>query len=143
MVKIHGTLIVDTGFWLAFFDKRDSNHSNASKKSDCLERLNILFPWPVLYETLRTRFIKDATRVQNFEKLLKRPNIKFIDDEYYRKNALDSTFKNSLIEKRPISMIDMLLRLMIEDINLNIRYILTFNLRDFNDICRKRQIEIL
>jgi len=42
-----------------------------------------------------------------------------------------------------ISLCDVLIRLLIEDVNLRIDALLTFNEKDFVDVCRKRRGEIL
>lgn len=49
----------------------------------------------------------------------------------------------ALKKNRPLNMVDCLLMLIIKDINVNISYFATFNDKDFIDVCRKRQIEIL
>ena len=45
--------------------------------------------------------------------------------------------------KRPLSMVDCLIRLMIEDVNVKLHYLATFNHRDFLDVCAARRIEII
>jgi hypothetical protein len=48
-----------------------------------------------------------------------------------------------LAPKRPISLVDMVIRYILDDVNIRKDCLLTFNRRDFVDVCRKRQIEIL
>ncbi|CAH2405647.1 hypothetical protein MES4922_40360 [Mesorhizobium ventifaucium] len=40
-------------------------------------------------------------------------------------------------------MVDCLIRLMLDDRNLKINYLATWNEGDFDDVCRKRRIEII
>ncbi len=39
-------------------------------------------------------------------------------------------------------MVDCLIRLIIEDENVKVDYLVTFNVRDFHDVCMKRGIEL-
>ena len=108
-----------------------------------LEISYLVLPWPTLYETLRTRLSRNRKALQQFELYLKRPNITFLDDEPYREKAIDLCFSSSLHVNRPLSMVDCLIRLILEDINIKINYLATFNINDFIDICLKRRITIL
>ncbi len=137
------SIIVDTGYWLALFDPKDGYFSQAGPKSHYLESEHkIMFPWPTLYETLGTKFVKNSQGINNLQRLLKRQNILFIDDVAYRHNALDLTMQSAK-RNRPISLCDMMIRLMLEDTNLRINAILTFNPKDFVDVCRSRRVEML
>ncbi|MBF0509705.1 MAG: hypothetical protein HQK57_12375 [Deltaproteobacteria bacterium] len=135
-------VIVDTGFWIALFDPRDRRHDEAVVKKSVLSKLSIVLPWPCLYETLRTRFVKNLSGVKSLEEFLGRPNISLVDDDYYKKRAYELTIKGAS-KGRTISMIDMLIRLMLDDKELRITHLLTFNEKDFVDVCRIRQIELL
>ena len=44
---------------------------------------------------------------------------------------------------RPISLVDMVMRLMLENVNVPVSGLLTFNPKDFHDVCRKRGLEML
>lgn len=52
------TLLVDSGFFFALFNPRDRYHADACEKQDWLEILSIVIPWPILYETINTRFVR-------------------------------------------------------------------------------------
>jgi predicted nucleic acid-binding protein len=104
---VSNTLLVDTGFWIALFDPRDrERHELASEMSDVIERANLLIPWPIQYETLRTRFVKRVDWVARFDTILKRPQVEFLDDSTIREEAYRQTIDYSK-QHRPISMIDM------------------------------------
>lgn len=130
--------MIDTGFLYAMFDRRDSYHGIAVAKSDLIHNLPLAIPWPCLYETMNTRFVKDKLRIRQFETWLKRPHIRFIDDADYRRQAYEITLNN----QRYISLTDMVMRLMLNDVNQSVKYLFTFNTADFIDICRKRGIEL-
>ena len=142
-IKIPATAIVDTGYWYALYTPRDSLHKEAQGKAHHIERLRILLPWPTLYETVRTRFVKDRLAIDQFERLIKKPNIEFIDDTPYRIKALAATFEEARLRGRAISLCDMLVRLVLLDTNVRTDALLTFNVRDFHDVCRIKGVQIL
>jgi hypothetical protein len=73
---------------------------------------------------------------------MKKSNVRFIDDQRYREEAYSLAVEYSR-RKRPISMVDMLCRLLIADPEVRINYLLTTNPNDFLDVCAKRQVELL
>jgi hypothetical protein len=107
-----------------------------------IEPMSIIVPWPTAYETLRTKFVKNRMALAAFERQMRAANIAFVDDVAYRDEAfqlaLDSTRRN-----RPLSMVDCLMRLMLDDRATRIGYLATFNIPDFFDVCHARGISIL
>ena len=139
----NGTLLVDSGFWFALFNGKDQYHTAASRKAAIIDNVRIAFPWPTLYETINTRFIKNSIGMVQLNTLLKRPRTILIDDVSYRDIALHVTIREPQNPLRPISLVDMVIRFILDDPNVRIDALLTFNEADFADICRKRGIEIL
>lgn len=137
------SIIVDTGFWYAVFDSRDSHHTAATSKADVLDICSVVVPWPTLYEVLRTKMVRNSLALQGFERSMKKPNIVFIDDSSYRESALELSLESSLRRHRPLSLIDCLIRIMLEDTNVRIDYLATFNAPDFSDLCYKFGIEMI
>ena len=137
------SVVVDTGVWYALCDSRDSNYKKAEEKVELLGVLNVVVPWPTVYETLRTRFVKNASALERFERLLKSPNVEFLGDEQYRLAAFERSLESSLRESRPLSMVDCLIRLILDDDNTNVRYLATFNARDFFDVCDRKRVEMI
>jgi len=134
---------VDTSIWYAMFDPRDQHRERIQEVSEYLNICHLVLPWPTLYETLRTRLSRNRGALQQFELYLKRPNITFLDDELYRDSALELSFSSSLHTNRPLSMVDCLIRLILDDDNVKINWLATFNNEDFMDICLKKGIEII
>lgn len=130
--------VVDTGFWYALYDGRDVYHDVASDfMSNHCDGLHFLIPFPTLYETINTRFVKQ----RNHHKMRHHINsdrCTLIHDEEYKIQAYDATFT-----MEHLSLVDMVIRLMIEDPNLRIDAVLTFNPGDFIDVCQARGVEIL
>ena len=51
-------VLIDTGFWYAYYDGSDEHHQEAQRVMGLLEKHRILIPFPSLYETIDTRFCK-------------------------------------------------------------------------------------
>lgn len=135
--------LADTGLWYALFVPSDEYHATAKDKADLLTLMQVVLPWPTAYETLRTKFVRNSTALDKFERFLKSPNITYIDDSPFRAAALELSLDSSLRRRRPLSMVDCLIRLLIEDVNTRIDYLATFNERDFIDVCGRSRVEII
>jgi predicted nucleic acid-binding protein len=140
---VSDTALADTGFWIALFDARDAQHKTVGGQEELFELLTLIVPWPTLYETLRTRFVRRSDWVGRLDRILKRPNVEFVDDTHFREEAYALTVEYSTRLRRFISMVDMMCRLLIEDSKIRIDYLLTTNPEDFADLCGKYQITIL
>lgn len=136
-------ILVDTGLWIAAFDERDANFEAAQEKLELIEPFQLVIPWPVMFETLRTRFVRRRLALERFEARLKGPRVSFVDDGPFREAALDLSLESSLRRSRPLSMVDCLIRLLLDDTNTRIDYLATFNHPDFADVCRRRSVEIV
>lgn len=134
--------LADTGVWYAMFDPRDQYWGQTQEKEEILGLFTMVVPWPTMYETLRTRMVSNRKALQLFEEYLSRPRLIYIDDSPYREEALNLTFSSSLRASRPLSMVDCLIRLILDDANVAVNYFATFNNRDFFDVCSKRRIEM-
>lgn len=135
--------LVDTGVWYAMFDQRDQYHGQVEDKAEVLNICQVILPWPTTYEVLRTRMVRNRLAMQLFQQYLKRPNLRYLDDSRYRQDALALAFSFSLNKNRPLSMVDCLIRLILDDVNVRIDCFATFNAQDFVDVCQVRQIELI
>jgi hypothetical protein len=140
---VNETVLIDTGFWIALFDERDPMHSAVTEREGFLELATPLVPWPTVYETLRTRFVRRPIWMAGLDQLLRRLPAGFVDDGPYRASAYALAVEFSVHRKRPISMVDVLCRLLIEDPNVRIDYMLTTNPDDFADVCGEHGVELL
>ncbi|MBZ0247173.1 MAG: hypothetical protein K8H85_14635 [Cyclobacteriaceae bacterium] len=136
-------IIVDSGFWYALFDSRDQHHDEANELAEYLEMGNIIMPFPTLYESINTRFTKRNAWMNEFNRLLNQDNVKLIDDIEYKDSALNHSFQSTLHLNKPLSLVDSVIRFMLDDDSLKIHYLLSFNVGDFIDICQRRNIEIM
>jgi hypothetical protein len=101
----------------------------------------VLVPWPCLYETFNTRFVKNTIAVRRFEALLRQAHVVRLPDEHYREAALEAVMTTAA--SRSMALVDMVIRLILDDTNVRKHGLLTFNYRDFSDLCRKHRIEML
>ena len=143
-------LLVDSGFFIALLDPRDRYHTEAGKKEEWLDVYSLVVPWPVLYETVNTRFTRQMTRRPanraRFESLVLRsePQTIRLDDSSYRHKAYADTLAQV---KEPggsaRSLVDAILHAIIEDPEVHIDAMLTFNLRDFGSVCQSNRVALL
>ena len=96
-------IIIDTGFWYALYNITDQNHKSASSLAGNLDIHKLLIPWPSLYETLNTQFVRQLKWLSAFEALMGRQNVVKLEDTEYRKSVLKSVFH---INKRGRSAVD-------------------------------------
>ncbi|MBC7446656.1 MAG: hypothetical protein H7330_01180 [Hymenobacteraceae bacterium] len=138
-------VLADTGFWLGFVDPRDPYHAAAIEWAELLDDQHtlLLLAWPCLYESMRTRLVRNRRRTLDFEQLIRRPAVQLLDDSEYREAALDAVFARSHKLGVSFSLADGVIREMVSDLDLRIDYLLTFNSADFADVCQARQIELL
>lgn len=139
---MRGGLLPDSGFFMALYDPRDENHAAAQEKREWLDMLPIVLPWPVLYETVNTRFARRPAIMARFDAVVMHPDTRLLDDSRYRSDAYRTVMA---IEQRgrPLSLVDAVLRSVIDDPNVALAALLTFNLPDFVDVCRQNSVEVL
>jgi len=141
--KMANRILVDTGFWYAVFDKKDCHRDQAAAMLDNYfdkTAYEIVVPFPTMYELLRTKFVKNKAALDEIKQMFQSGQIIKIHDDKYRSAALDMTLNE---RKRNISLVDNIIRLMLEDKTLMPKGLITFNIGDFQDICVKNGIEIL
>jgi predicted nucleic acid-binding protein len=137
-------LLLDTGFWYALYDSGDTYYENAQILAELLQLdiHNLIIPWPCLYETLNTRFVKRRAWFDSFAAYANRNNTLQLPDEAYRQDALMRVFRNST-PRLSLSLVDEVIRSVLLDTSIKIDAIVTFNPRYFSDICYKRNIELI
>ena len=137
---MNGGLLTDTGYLIALYDERDEHSAIAKSKSHLLERHPVVLPWPVLYETINTRFARRPTILKGIDSVIASANTLLLDDSPYREAAYQQV--QQTFRQRPLSLVDAVLRAVIEDENVRIAGLLTFNPRDFYDLCHPRHVDL-
>lgn len=133
-------LLVDTGFFFALYNDRDSRHRAARMHQHWLEELPIVLPWPILYETVNTRLARRRHHVAQFDAVVSGTRTTLLDDTPYRAGCYRTVSSQVSLG---VSLVDAVLQSVIEDTNVDIGAMLTFNARDFAALCAENQVEIL
>ena len=136
-------LLVDSGFFFALFNPRDQRHEDACEKQEWLDILALVMPWPTLYETVNTRFVRQRETIARFESIMRAPGTEFLDDNPYRLAAYSYTIGQAKTRHHALSLVDSVLCAILDDVNVRIDAMLTFNHRDFADVCRTQNVELL
>lgn len=137
-------VLADAGFWIGFCDTRDSKHEQSVAILDSMSRCQWVVPWPILYEVVGTRFVKRPSIVERLNRALDADTaVSRVDDRPYRERALSVTLSWAVAKKRTVSLVDMVLRLMIEDQIPPLHALVTFNPGDFTDSCRRARIPLI
>ena len=126
------SVIVDTCIWYALVDDKDAYAGYNEKIRQVLEHHVILVPYPSLYETINTKLIKNERKQADrlFAFLSKSGKVKLITDDKYREDAL-SAVQFELKRGKHYSLVDMVIRLMMQDKSLGRVAVMTFNVKDF------------
>lgn len=125
-------ILADTGFWIALLDIKDDKKKQSVAKEIFSEietaNFTILFPTTVYSELLSTRFFKGnkPLKIIHLEKLLKSEIIKPIDDTKYIDKSLKITLQEGK-QCKSISFVDNIIRLIANDLQKNIKYIVSFD----------------
>lgn len=136
-------ILVDSAFFFALFHPKDNHHKEAIEKQEWLDEFRIVVPWPILYETINSQFVKSPETIKSFENIMRRPDTNRLDDSQYRKEAYEETLALAKRGYGARSFVDSVLHAILKDINVRISAMLTFDHRDFVPVCASRKIEIL
>ena len=137
-----GRVLVDSGFFIALFNERDQHHAYARRLEEWLDFAPIVLPWPILYETVNTRLARRPQYLAKFGAIVRLPETLLLDDAPYR----DDSFAAALSQnpaRGALSLVDAVLCNIIEDVNVPISAMLTFNDRDFVAVCHENNVELL
>jgi len=121
-------VLVDTCFWISLFDPTDDPKLTveAERISEEIEDEEIIIPFPTLYEFVNSRLSRREAKTE-FEKLLLKPNVTRLSDVKYKEKALENFFLKSKYEHSDISLVDEVLKLIIDDKQIKIDYIVSFD----------------
>jgi predicted nucleic acid-binding protein len=134
-------VLADTGFWIAIYDTKYPVRQGAAR--DFLKSAfagQWLFPFPLYYEVLRTRFVKKPGWIGSFDRELKRLDRLVIDDVPFREDALVELVTYG--SARPLSLVDVLIRRVLLSGRYRVTTLVTTNPADFEDACRAARVEM-
>jgi len=124
------TCLLDTSFVYSAFTEGEKDHVDAEALLQILTEnlaMKIIIPWPIFYESLNTRLIKNKN-FQSVVKLFNSNQVIKLDDTNYREDAFSEVLsKNNL----STSLVDYILIKILEDTNVRTDFFITKNMRDF------------
>lgn len=140
------SILVDTGFWFALLGTRQDELKPIAEK--IFERIKqnqdtLIIPFPTLYETVNTKLLRDKNKAAAdwfLAQLNTNPLFLKVYDDVYRDDAFAITCS---IRNRGISLVDNILRVMMDDDSRKIDALITFNTGDFVDVCTRRGIDLI
>jgi hypothetical protein len=109
-------------------------------------------PYPILYETVSTRFVKNRkamTSLENDWRTLRRQNrLDLLPDMVFRDQAVEECFaelQKPHARYRTLSLVDRVIRNILGDVNVQSDAFVTCNPGDFVDVCTqyKRRMIVL
>jgi hypothetical protein len=136
-------VLIDTGFWFAKYKETDQYHEQAMKILLNPQVHYLLLPFPSFYEVFNTRFCKRQNNMRSLSAYLGNFRKEYIQDDKYRDKAFEITWVEGVSHKFPKSMVDNVIRGILDDTSIKVDALLTFNIEDFSDICAKKRIEII
>jgi hypothetical protein len=140
---------VDAGFLIGLYDPTDQHHRAANEQFELIfgedsGRHTLLIPWPILYESLGTRFARDPIKVTSlgntWNYLDRAERLVLLDDAPYREETLTEQIE---APSRGLSLADRVLRAMILEDEPRFDFFLTYNTGDFIDACRNAGIPLI
>jgi len=139
-------ICVGTSFLIGLYDEKDKFHNHASGYflhyfPNGNNRL--IIPWPIVYEAVSTKMVKDKrglSRLESDWKLLAaQQQLHLLSDLPFRDGVVEECFaelKKPPVHYRKLSTVDRVIRRILSDSNIRIRAFLTFNPKDFVDVCK-------
>ena len=137
-----GPVLIDSGFFMALFNERDQHHASARQLEEWLDFMPIILPWPILYETVNTRLARQPENLAKFGAIVRLPETLLLDDAPYREDSFAAVLAQNPANGS-LSLVDAVLCSVIEDVNVPVSAILTFNDRDFVAVCHENNVELL
>lgn len=136
-------ILIDSCYWFGLFDVKDQYKDYSNEVKDVINGHKLIIPFPSLYEVLNSKFIRNKIALNSIENLIKSGDIILLEDEIYRQNALENVYSIYRTQLPQISLVDSIIREILSDTDIKIDVLVTYNEKDFKDVCDKRRITIL
>lgn len=138
------TIILDTYYWIAVFNPEKEKDKQEIVKfvSELIDEnhYEILIPFPTLYEFLNSKFSRKKSI--NIETELAKPKYIKIHDNEYRDKALNNFLQQISISNYDVSLVDEVIKEMIEDVKLRTDIIVTFD-EALKNFARSMSVEVI
>ena len=135
-------VLIDSSFLFALFTERDQHHVTALQLVEWLDIAAPILAWPILYETVNTRLVRRPANLARFKSIATAPATVLLDDVPYRAGLIARTLTQRG-DTGSLSLVDAVLCKIIEGVNVPVSALLTFNTRDFLEVCLRHDVELL
>lgn len=136
-------VLVDTSFLFALLDPSDGRHAHAQENQEWIDEFSVVLPWPILYETMNTRLARRKAQLAKLDAIVRRRSTERLDDSPYRIECYEKVSESSNRPGLGMSLVDSIMLAILDDRNVRIDAVLSFNDRDFRQFCRERNIAYL
>lgn len=136
-------VLADSCYWLGLVDPKDQHYETSMAIAKLINDYTVIVPWPCMFESVSTHLTRNRYRTLLFEETIKKRGVELFPDDKYREVALSQVFDYSRNFGFSFSLVDSILREILKDVNVKVDYLITYNERDFSDVCANRQIEII
>ena len=137
-------VLCDSGFWFGLLDAKDEYHNSACELFELFEKMGdvvFLLPFPSLYEFLKTSICGNQKAMELFNSIVDK-NCELVSDLDYREDAFNVVKSKSNYQGRHFSLVDIIIRFIIEDTRIKKDFLLTNNRKDFGDITEIYNVSI-
>src|SRR5580658_71110 len=144
---------VDAGFLIGLYDDRDQHHKKAKEyflRLFSSGNNRMVVAWPILYEDVSTKTVKNRTQMLLLEKdwkhLRQHDLLDLQSDVKYREHIVQDSFdelRRPFNRYRKLSAVDRVIRNILSDRSVRIQAFVTFNSGDFADVCREFNKELV
>lgn len=140
------TILLDTGYWIALFSPKKEK-----EKQDVVEfvselidgnNYSIIIPFPTLYEFLNSKLSRKKSDWLKLTTELSKGKYKKIYDDKYREKALQNFSHPSSFAEGDISLVDEVIKEMIDDETLKTDIIVTFD-EALKNYARAMNVEVI
>ncbi|MFN7776880.1 hypothetical protein [Flavobacterium sp.] len=140
------TILLDTGYWIALFssDKELEKQDTVEYVTKLIDENNykVIIPFPTLYEFLNSKLSRKVKQKFNLETELSKQKYEKIYDNDYRDKALKKFIYQYSFTNSDISLVDEVIKEMIEDKNLKTDIIVTFD-ESLKNFARSMNVEVV
>lgn len=136
-------ILTDSCFWISLVDANDSHSPTAHTLYPDICKQKLIIPWPCMFETLDTRLARNKRAFIGFLDEIKKLDVMYLNDSDYQSKALREIETRNVKGGHSYSLVDCIIREIIKDDTIKLDYFITYNLKDFIDVCSIRGLDIL
>lgn len=135
-------ILVDTCFWIALYnpEKHADKIESVEIISELIEGHEIVIPFPSLYEFLNSKFSRKNDAL-HFQKSISRTNYVKLDDKEFKEKALDNFFEKAINEYNDVSLVDEIIKEIIDSREFKIDFLISFD-EGLNNFALSRGVKI-